>query len=123
MGYKMATHIKQPSRIKSAGNKVKIIDEFIGHVNSGNSDVSIARMQSPAGWEEPAQTPEFDEYTIVLKGCVYVKTEEKTFVIRAGEAFISKKGERIQYSTPDPEGAEYIAVCLPAFSLETVNRE
>ncbi len=119
----MAIHIKKPSRIKSAGNKVKIIDEFIGHVNSETSDVSIAKMQSPAGWEEPAQTPEFDEYTIVLKGCVHVKTADKIFVIRAGEAFISRKGERVQYSTPEPEGAEYIAVCLPAFSLETVNRE
>jgi ethanolamine utilization protein EutQ (cupin superfamily) len=119
----MPVHIKQPSRIKSAGNKVKIIDEFIGHVNSKTSEVSIARMQSPSGWEEPAQTPEFDEYTIVLKGSMHVITDDEYFVIRAGEAFIAKKGERIQYSTPDAEGAEYIAVCLPAFTQKTVNRE
>jgi mannose-6-phosphate isomerase-like protein (cupin superfamily) len=119
----MAIHIKQPSRVKSAGNKVKIIDEFIGHVNCQNSDVSIAKMQSPPGWEEPAQTPEFDEYTIVLKGSVHIKTDTDHFIIKEGEAFISKKGEKIQYSTPDPEGAEYIAVCLPAFTPQSVNRK
>ena len=119
----MAIHIKDPSRIKSAGNKVKIIDEFIGQVNSQNSDVSIAKMQSPPGWEEPAQTPEFDEYTIVLKGAVYVKTDTENYIIKAGEAFIAQRGERIQYSTPEPEGAEYIAVCLPAFSPDSVHRE
>jgi len=119
----MGIHIKHPTRIKSAGNKVKIIDEFIGCVNSKNSDVSIAKMQSPTGWEEPAQIPEFDEYTIVLKGSMHVKTETDHFIIKTGEAFIAQKGERIQYSTPDPEGAEYIAVCLPAFSPDLVNRE
>ena len=119
----MAIHIKKPSRIISAGNKVKIIDEFIGHVNSKNSDVSIAKMKSPSGWEEPAQTPEFDEYTIVFKGSIHVSTDTNHFIIKAGEAFIAQKGERIQYSTPDPEGAEYIAVCLPAFTPDTVNRE
>ena len=119
----MGIHIKQPTQIKSAVNKVKIIDEFIGHVNSQNSDVSVAKMQSPCGWEEPAQTPEFDEYTIVLKGSVHVKTDTDHFIVKAGEAFIAQKGERIQYSTPGPEGAEYIAVCLPAFSPQTVNRE
>ena len=119
----MATHIKNPTRIKSAGNKVKIIDEFIGKVNSNSSEVSIAKMQSPPGWEEPAQTPQFDEYTVVLKGTMHVKTENEHYIIRAGEVFIAQKGERIQYSTPDPEGAEYIAVCLPAFSPESVNRE
>ena len=118
----MALHIKKPTRIQSAGNMVKIIDEFIGKVNSNSSEISIAKMQSPAGWNEPAQTPEFDEYTIVLKGSVHVKTDEETYIIKAGEAFLSKKGERIQYSTPDPEGAEYIAVCLPAFSPDTVHR-
>jgi ethanolamine utilization protein EutQ (cupin superfamily) len=119
----LATHIKHPSRIKSAGNKVKIIDEFVGLVNSKTSEVSIAKMQSPAGWEEPAQTPEFDEYTIVLEGIMHVKKDDDHYIIKAGEAFIAQKGERIQYSTPDPEGAEYIAVCLPAFSPHTVNRE
>jgi ethanolamine utilization protein EutQ (cupin superfamily) len=119
----MAIHIKQPTRIKASGNKVKIINEFIGQVNSRNSDVSVAKMQSPSGWEEPFQTPEFDEYTIVLNGSVHVKTDTDHFIIKAGEGFIAQKGERIQYSTPDPEGAEYIAVCLPAFSPQTVNRE
>jgi len=119
----MAIHIKKPSRIISAGNKVKIIDEFIGHVNSKNSDVSIAKMKSPSGWEEPAQTPEFDEYTIVFKGSIHVSTDTNHFIIKAGEAFIAQKGERVLYSTPDPEGAEYIAVCLPAFTPDTVNRE
>jgi ethanolamine utilization protein EutQ (cupin superfamily) len=102
---------------------VKIIDEFIGKVNSETSEVSIAKMQSPAGWEEPAQIPEFDEYTVVLKGSMHVETDDEHFVVRAGEVFFAQKGERIQYSTPDPEGAEYIAVCLPAFSPQTVNRE
>ena len=119
----MALHIKTPSRIKSAGNKVKIIDEFIGHVNSQHSEISIAKMQSPPGWEEPAQTPEFNEYTLVLKGSMHVKTDTGYFIIKAGEAFVAQKGERIQYSTPDPEGAEYVAVCLPAFTPDTVNRE
>jgi ethanolamine utilization protein EutQ (cupin superfamily) len=119
----LAKHIKQPTRIKSAGNKVKIIDEFIGKVNSDTSEVSIAKMQSPSGWEEPAQTPEFDEYTVVLKGSMHVKTDDNHFIIRAGEVFVAKKGERIQYSTPDAEGAEYIAICLPAFTPQTVNRE
>ena len=118
----MALHIKTPSRIKSAGNKVKIIDEFIGHVNSQHSEISIAKMQSPPGWEEPAQTPEFNEYTLVLKGSMHVKTDTDYFIIKAGEAFVAQKGERIQYSTPDPEGAEYVAVCLPAFTPDTVNR-
>jgi ethanolamine utilization protein EutQ (cupin superfamily) len=119
----MAIHIKQPSRIKSAGNKTKIIDEFVGRVNSQNSEISIAKMKSPPGWEEPAQTPEFNEYTIVLKGMMHVKTDSDHFIINAGEAFIAYKGERIKYSTPGPKGAEYISVCLPAFTPHTVNRE
>jgi ethanolamine utilization protein EutQ (cupin superfamily) len=119
----LALHIKKPSRIKSAGNKVKIIDEYIGHINSNTSEISIAKMQSPSGWEEPAQTPEFDEYTIVLTGSMHVRTKDETFIVKAGEAFIAQKGERIQYSTPDPEGSEYIAVCLPAFSPDVVHRE
>ena len=119
----MAKHIKNPSRIKSAGNKPKIIDEYIGQVNSQTSSVSVAKMSSPPGWIEPAQTPEFDEYTIVLSGAMHVKTADDYFIIKAGQAFIAHKGEKIQYSTPDPEGAEYIAVCLPAFSPDTVNRE
>jgi len=119
----MSIHIKKPTRIKSAGNKIKIIEEYIGHVNSQSSEVSIAKMKSPAGWEEPAQIPEFDEYTIVLNGSVHVKTDTDHIIIKAGEAFIAHKGERIKYSTPDPDGAEYLAVCLPAFSPDSVHRE
>jgi ethanolamine utilization protein EutQ (cupin superfamily) len=119
----MAQHIKSPTIIKAAGNKPKIIEEFIGRVNSKDSGVSIARMKSPGGWIEPAQTPEFTEYTLVLKGTVHVATKEGTIIARAGEAVITKAGERVQFSTPDPEGAEYIAVCTPAFSPDLVHRE
>jgi len=119
----MAKHIKSPTVIKSAGNKVKLIEEFIGMVNSGNSDISVAKMTSPSGWEEPAQTPQFDEYTFVLKGSMCVKTESESFVINANEIFIAHKGEKVQYSTPGPDGAEYIAICLPAFSPDSVNRD
>ena len=118
----MARHIKSPTVIKSAGNKVKLIEEFVGLVNSGNSDISVAKMTSPSGWEEPAQTPQFDEYTFVLKGSMYVKTQNEEFVINENEVFIAHKGESVQYSTPGTEGAEYIAICLPAFSPDTVNR-
>jgi len=119
----MPNHIQTATRIKAAGHKEKIIEEFIGRVNSQTAEVSIARMTSPVGWLEPAQVPEFNEYTLVLKGMVQVKTGEKTFQVRAGEVFIAYAGEKIQYSTPDKEGAEYIAVCVPAFAPETVNRE
>ena len=119
----MTRHIIKPTRIQSVGNIVKIIDEFIGIVNSQTKDISIAKMQSPAGWEEPAQKPEFDEYTLVLKGNVHVKSGEETFIVKAGEVFFSKKGDRVQYSTPDPGGAEYLAICIPAFSPNSVHRE
>ena len=119
----MPTKISSPSIIKAAGNKPKIIKEFIGRVNSKTNEVSIARMKSPGGWIEPGQTPEFDEYTLVLKGELHVKTRNDEIIIKEGEAVISKKGEWIQYSTPKPEGAEYIAVCTPAFSIETVHRD
>ena len=119
----MSEHIKIPTRIKSAGNKIKIIDEFIGKVNTGSSNISIARMQSPSGWFEPAQIPEFDEYTVVLSGSVHVKTSEKEYVVKAGEVFLASKGQKVQYSTPGSAGAEYIAICLPAFSPDTVHRE
>ena len=115
--------IKEPKVIKAAGNKPKVIEEFIGKVNSQTEDVSIARMKSPSGWEEPGQRPEFDEYSLVLKGFLRVKTENKTVDIKAGEAVISPRGEWVQYSTPGPEGAEYIAVCIPAFSPDIVNRD
>ena len=119
----MPIKIKSPSVIESAGNKPKIIEEFIGRVNSKNDAVSIARMKSPGGWIEPGQTPEFDEYTIVLKGLLKVETKAENFEVKAGEAVICKNGEWIRYSTPLPEGAEYIAVCLPAFSPNIVHRD
>lgn len=119
----MPTHLKAPSIIKAAGNKPKTIEEFIGRVNSGTAGVSIARMKSPQGWIEPGQTPEFDEFTVVLRGMVQVQSKAGTIEVRAGEAVISHKGEWVQYSTPESEGAEYIAICVPAFSMETVHRD
>lgn len=119
----MPTLINTPTIIQSAGNKPKRIEEFIGRVNSKTEDVSIARMKSPGGWSEPRQQPEFDEYTVVLKGLLRVKTKEKTIDVKAGEAVIVRRGEWVQYSTPGPEDAEYIAVCIPAFSPETVHRD
>ena len=119
----MSTHIKKPTRVKSAGNKVKIIDEFIGRVNTGNNNISIARMQSPAGWIEPPQKPEFDEYTFVIKGYVEVLSEGKRYKIEADQVYVAKKGVKVQYSTPGPDGAEYVAICTPAFNPDTVHRE
>ncbi|QQS36552.1 MAG: cupin domain-containing protein [Ignavibacteriales bacterium] len=119
----MAKKINSPTQIKAAGNKPKIIEEFIGRVNSNTSSLSVAKMTSPSGWVEPGQKPEFDEYTIVLKGMLKIKTLNEEFEVQAGEAIIVNKNEWIQYSTPGPEGAEYIAVCLPAFSPDTVHRD
>jgi mannose-6-phosphate isomerase-like protein (cupin superfamily) len=119
----MPTHIKQPSVIEAAGNKPKRIEEFIGRVNSKTGGVSVARMKSPGGWVEPGQTPEFDEYTVVLNGSLRVTTRDGAIDVGAGEAVITHKGEWVQYSTPGAEGAEYIAVCLPAFSIDTVHRD
>ncbi len=119
----MIKKINAPTIIEAAGNKPKRIEEFIGRVNSGTEDVSIARMKSPGGWVEPGQTPEFDEYTVVLKGILRVKTKDSTLDVRPGEAIIINAGEWVQYSTPNPEGAEYIAVCLPAFSPDIVHRD
>jgi mannose-6-phosphate isomerase-like protein (cupin superfamily) len=119
----MATHIAQPKIIPAAGNKPKVIEEFIGRANSGTAAVSIARMTSPGGWLEPGQTPQFDEYTIVLRGTLRVKTREGVLDVQAGQAVIAPSGEWVQYSTPTDDGAEYIAVCLPAFSPETVRRD
>jgi quercetin dioxygenase-like cupin family protein len=115
--------IKSPSTISAAGNKPKIIEEYIGKVNSNTDAVSIAKMKSPCGWVEPGQRPAFDEYTIVLKGMLRVTTENSTIDIKAGQAIIANKGEWVQYSTPNEDGAEYIAVCLPAFSPDIVNRD
>jgi ethanolamine utilization protein EutQ (cupin superfamily) len=129
----MPTHIPQPTRITAAGNKPKIIEEIVGRVNSKTDAVSLAHMRSPSGWVEPGQTPEFDEYTYVLKGALHVKHRGGgalhvkhrggEFIVRTGQAVITHKGEWVQYSTPGPEGAEYIAVCLPAFSPTTVHRD
>lgn len=119
----MLKKIEKPAVIEAAGNKPKIIEEFIGSVNSETNALSIARMKSPAGWIEPGQKPEFNEYTVVLKGLLRVHTSEKTVDIHAGEAVILSAGEWVQYSTPGPDGAEYIAVCLPAFSPEKVHRD
>ena len=119
----MPVLIDTPTLIQAAGNKPKIIEEYIGRVNSGSEAVSIARMRSPAGWVEPAQRPEFDEYTVVLRGMLRVETEKGILDVPAGQAVIVQKGEQVRYSTPGPEGAEYIAVCLPAFSPGTVHRE
>jgi mannose-6-phosphate isomerase-like protein (cupin superfamily) len=119
----MPTLIKSPTIIEAAGNKPKIIQEFIGRVNSSTQKISIAKMTSPAGWEEPGQTPEFDEYTLVLKGMLRIETKDQSLNVNAGQAIITYAGEWIKYSTPNPEGAEYVAVCLPAFSPETVHRD
>jgi mannose-6-phosphate isomerase-like protein (cupin superfamily) len=115
--------IERLSRITAAGNKPKLIDEIVGRVNSKTDAVSIAHMRSPSGWVEPGQTPEFDEYTYVLKGSLRVAHKNGLFDVKAGQAVITRKGEWVQYSTPHPDGAEYIAVCLPAFSPDTVHRD
>lgn len=115
--------IEKPTRIEAAGNKPKLIDEYIGRVNSQTEAISIAYMRSPSGWEEPGQRPEFDEYTIVLKGMLRVEYADGQIDVSAGQAVITRKGEWVLYSTPGPEGAEYIAVCLPAFSPDTVHRD
>lgn len=119
----MPTHIPKPTRITAVGNKPKVIEEFIGRVNSKTDGVSVAHMRSPSGWIEPGQTPEFDEYTIVLKGSLRVQHRGGVIEVRAGEAVIAHRGEWVQYSTPDPDGCEYIAVCAPAFSPQTVHRD
>lgn len=118
----MAIVIKKPAIIKAKGNKEKIIREFFGRINSQNKTVSIARMESPTGWEEPGQTPRFDEYSVVLKGTLRVETRERTIDIKEGQAVFTRKDEWVRYSTPFDGGAEYIAICIPAFSPEIVNR-
>ena len=117
----MLTLISQPTRIQAAGTKPKLIDEYIGRVNSKSTNLSVAHMRSPEGWSEPRQTPEFDEYTLVLKGTLRVAHQGGHMDVRAGQAVIAHKGEWVQYSTP--KDTEYIAICLPAFSLEAVHRE
>jgi quercetin dioxygenase-like cupin family protein len=119
----MPTLIPKPTVIQSAGNKPKLIEEYIGRVNSRTETTSVAKMKSPSGWVEPGQTPEFDEFTVVLKGLLRVTTKSGTLDVRAGQAVIAHRGEWVQYSTPEPDGAEYMAICLPAFSMETVHRD
>jgi len=115
--------IAAPTRVLAAGNKPKSIDEYVGRVNSRTAEVSIAHMRSPAGWEEPGQTPEFDEYTLVLRGMLRVTHRGGTLDVRAGQAVIARAGEWVRYASPESEGAEYVAVCLPAFSPEIVHRD
>ena len=119
----MAEKINSPTIIQAAGNKPKMIKEYIGRVNSGTQNLSVAHMQSPAGWQESGQTPEFDEYTIVLSGTLRVETHTEILDVNAGEAVITRADEWVRYSTPGNEGAEYIAICFPAFSPETVHRD
>lgn len=119
----MARLINKPTIIESAGNLPKKIEEFIGNVNSGTQSVSIARMTSPPGWKEPGQTPQFDEYTVVLSGTLTAETKEGTITVKGGQALHAPAGKWIRYSTPDDSGAEYVAVCLPAFSPDSVNRD
>lgn len=115
--------VLKPTRIEAAGNKPKLIDEYIGRVNSGTGALSVAHMRSPGGWQEPGQRPEFDEFTVVLRGTLRVEHEGGALDVQAGQAVIAHAGEWVRYSTPGEEGAEYIAVCLPAFSPGTVHRD
>jgi mannose-6-phosphate isomerase-like protein (cupin superfamily) len=115
--------IDRPAVVKAMGNKAKIIAEFVGRVSSGTDVVSIARMHSPPGWTEPGQTPEFDEYTVVLSGLLRVESKSESIDVREGQAVIARAGEYVRYSTPEAEGADYIAVCVPAFSPDTVHRD
>ena len=119
----MPRHIATPTRIEAAGNKPKLIDEYIGRVNSGDERVSIAHMRSPGGWVEPGQRPDFTEHTIVLEGTLRVEHEQGVTDVRASEAIVTAPGQWVRYSTPLAEGARYIAVCLPAFSPDTVHRD
>ena len=115
--------IEKPTRITAAGNKPKLIDEYVGRVNTGEARASIAHMRSPGGWLEPGQRPEFDEYTVVLRGTLHIDFEGGSLDVTAGQAVLTRAGEWVRYSTPGDEGAEYIAICLPAFSPSTVHRD
>lgn len=119
----MPTLISTPTRIEAVSNKPILIDEFIGRVRSGHNHLSIACLQCPAGWIEPGQTPDFEEYTLVLKGILRVAHRDGVLEVRAGQTVITHPGEWVQYSTPETEGAEYVAVCLPAYSMETAHRD
>ena len=119
----MAKVIEQPTLVEAAGEPSKTIEEYIGRVNSNTTALSIARMKSPSGWSEPGQKPEFDEFTVVLHGVLHIRLKDREFDVAAGQAVSISAGEWVQYSTPHPEGAEYLAVCLPAFSPELVHRD
>ena len=119
----MPTHVPEPTRVEAAGTPPKLIDEYVGRVNTETSSVSVAHMRSPSGWAEPGQRPEFDEFTLVLRGSLHVEHEGGSLDVDAGQAVVTHAGEWVRYSTPDPDGAEYVAVCLPAFSMETVHRD
>lgn len=119
----MPTLIPAPTRVTAAGNKPKLIDEYVGRVNTKTPDVSVAHMRSPGGWVEPGQTPEFRELTVVLKGLLRVEHKGGSIDVRAGQAVVCQPGEWVRYSTPGDEGAEYVAICLPAFSMDTVHRD
>ena len=119
----MPIHVPAPTVIPAAGTTSKMIREYIGRINTGSSAVSIAHMRSPGGWIEPGQTPDFDEYSLVLRGVLQVAHRDGVLRVNAGEAVITRRGEWVQYSTPGAEGAEYVAVCLPAFSLDAAHRD
>jgi mannose-6-phosphate isomerase-like protein (cupin superfamily) len=119
----MPTLINAPTRVEAAGNKPKLIDEYVGRVNSRDAEVSLAHMRSPGGWVEPGQTPGFDEYTLVLRGLLRVESRDGTLDVRDGQAVVVRRGEWVRYSTPEAEGAEYVAVCLPAFTLDAAHRD
>ncbi len=116
-------HVPRPTKVEAAGNKPKLIDEYFGRVNTGDERVSVAHMRSPGGWVEPGQTPEFDEYTVVLRGMLRVEYRGGTLEVRAGQAVHAPRGEWVRYSTPEADGADYISVCVPAFSPESVHRD
>ena len=115
--------IAEPSRVAAAGQPPKLIDEYVGQANTGQAALSIAHMRSPSGWAEPGQRPEFDEFTIVLRGALVVESDDGQLTVQAGQAVHARRGEWMRYSTPGPDGAEYISVCMPAFTLGTVHRD
>jgi mannose-6-phosphate isomerase-like protein (cupin superfamily) len=119
----MPTLIAAPSRVQAAGTRPKLIDEYIGRVNTGQAELSVAHMRSPQGWIEPGQAPDFDEYTLVLRGLLRVEHREGSLDVRTGQAVLVRRGEWIRYSTPESDGGEYVAICLPAFSLDGAHRD
>ncbi len=119
----MPTLIAEPTRVEAAGTPPKLIDEYVGRVNTSQSDLSVAQMHSPEGWMEPGQTPDFDEDTLVIRGLLRVQRRAGALDVRAGQGVDVRRGEWVRYSTPEPEGAEYVAICVPAFSLDSAHRD